>query len=105
MRWTQFKYCNRGEELTPITWTEFKAFLQKNLGKSKSFIDSIWRKLKRDSQYQLEEIYDWASHLECLQLILLEFNSVATPMEVTIIRYFEEGLKPSIKAEIDQNNS
>ena len=25
-------------------------------------------------------------------------------MEVTMIRYFEEGLKPSIKAEIDQDD-
>ena len=66
VRWAQFKRCNRGEELTPITWTEFKAFLRKNLGESKSFVDGIWRKLKRDSQYQLEEVYDWASHLEHL---------------------------------------
>ena len=47
--WAQFKRSNRGEELTLITWTEFKAFLQKNLRESKSFVDSIWRKLKRDS--------------------------------------------------------
>ena len=60
VRWTQYKRRHRGEELTPITWTEFKAFLRKNLGESKSFVDSIWRKLKRDSQYQLEEVYDWA---------------------------------------------
>ena len=58
VRWTQYKRRHRGEELTPITWTEFKAFLRKNLGESKSFVDSIWRKLKRDSQYQLEEVYD-----------------------------------------------
>ena len=56
--WAQFKRRNRGEELTLITWTKFKAFLRKNLGESKSFVDSIWKKLKRDSQYQLEEIYD-----------------------------------------------
>ena len=66
VHWAQFKRRNRGEELTPITWTLFKAFLRKNLGESKSFVDSIWRKLKRDSQYQLEEVYDWASHLEHL---------------------------------------
>ena len=41
VRWAQFKHRNRGEELTPITWTEFKAFLRKNLGESKSFVDSI----------------------------------------------------------------
>ena len=41
VRWAQFKRCNRGKELTPITWTEFKAFLRKNLGEFKSFIDNI----------------------------------------------------------------
>ena len=58
VRWTQYKRRHRGEELTPITWTEFKAFLRKNLGESNSFVDSVWRKLKRDSQYQLEEVYN-----------------------------------------------
>ena len=105
VRWAQFKRRNRGEELTPITWTEFKAFLRKNLGESKSFVDSIWRKFKRDSQYQLEKVYDWASHLEHLQSILLEYDPVAAPTEVTMVRYFEEGLKPSIKAEMDQDDS
>ena len=103
VRWTQYKRRHRGEELIPITWTEFKAFLRKNLGESKSFVDSIWRKLKRDSQYQLEEVYDWASHLEHLQSILMEFDPAAAPMESTMVRYFEEGLKPSIKTKMDQD--
>ena len=58
VRWTQYKHCYLGEKLTLITWTDFKAFLQKNLEESKSFIDSIWKKLKWDSQYQLEEVYN-----------------------------------------------
>ena len=70
--WTQFKR-RQGEEVAPITWTEFKAFLQKNLGESKSFVNSICKKLKRDSQYQLEEVYDWASHLNS---ILIKFDPV-----------------------------
>ena len=105
VRWTQFKYCNQNEELTSITWTEFKAFLQKNFGESKSFVDSIWRNLKKDSQYQLEEVYNWASQLKHLVSILLEFDPVVAPTEVTMVRYFEESLKPSIKAEINQDNS
>ena len=100
VRWTQFKR-RRGGEVAPITWPEFKAFLWKNLGESKSFVNSIWKKLKRDSQYQLEEVYDWASHLEHLQSILIEFDPLAAPTESTMVRYFEEGLKPSIKAEMD----
>ena len=70
------------------------------MGESKSFVNSIWRKLKRDSQYQLEEVYNWASHLEHPQSILIEFDPAIAPTESTIVRYFEEGLKPSIKAEI-----
>ena len=73
------------------------------MGESKSFIDSIWKKLKRNSQYQLEEIYNWASHLEHLQSILIEFDSAATLTESTMVRNVEKGLKPFIKAEIDQD--
>ena len=76
-----------------------------NLGESKSFVDSIWKKLKKDSQYQLEEVYDWASHLEHLQSILIEFGPVATPTESTMVRCFGGGLKPFIKAEMDWDNS
>ena len=75
------------------------------MGESKLFVNSIWKKLKRNSQYQLEEVYDQASYLKHLQYILIEFDPVAAPTESTMIRYFEEGLKPSIKAEIDQDAS
>ena len=51
VHWALFKHYHWGNELTPITWTEFKDFLQKNLGESKSFVNSIWKKRKRDSQY------------------------------------------------------
>ena len=105
MRWAQFNCRNRCDEPTPITWTEFKAFLRKTLGESKSFFDSIWRKLKRDSQYQLEEVYDWAFYLKHLRWILLGYDLVAAPTEVTMVSYFEKDLKPSIKAEIDQDDS
>ena len=70
---------------------------------SKSFVNSIWKKLKWDSQYQLEEVYNWASHLEHFQSIMIEFDPAATPTESTMVRYFEEGLKPSIKAKVDQD--
>ena len=65
VRWTQFKRC-QDEEVASITWKEFKAFLWKNLGESKSFVDNIWKKLKKNSQYQLKEVYNWASHLKHL---------------------------------------
>ena len=100
----QFKRC-RGEQVASITWTEFKAFLQKNLGESKLFVDSIWKKLKKDSQYQLEEVYDWGFHLKHLQFIPIEFDPLTAPTESTMVRYFEEGLKPFIIAEMDQDAS
>ena len=61
----QFKSC-WGKKIASITWTEFKAFVQKNLGEYKSFVDNIWKKLKKDFQYQLEEVYDWAFHYKYL---------------------------------------
>ena len=100
LRWAQHK--RRHESATPITWPEFKAFLRKDLGSSQAFIDSIWSKFRRDSQYQLEEVRDWASHLQHLQSILSEFDR--TPDKQTMICYFREGLKPSIKVEMEQQD-
>ena len=40
-------------------WPEFKTFLQKDVGDSQAFINSIWSKFRRDSQYQLEEVWDY----------------------------------------------
>lgn len=99
-RWTQYK--RRYKEAAPITWSEFKAFLRKNLGDSRLFVDSIWSKFRRDSQYQVEEVQDWAFHLEHLQSILLEFDTNGAPEESDLIRFFREGLKPSIKAQMEQ---
>ena len=48
-KWAQHK--RRYKRATPITWSEFKAFLQKDLGNSQAFIDSIWSKFRKDSQY------------------------------------------------------
>ena len=85
-----------------MTWLEFKNFLQKNLGDSKAFVDNLWSKFRRDLQYQSESVLDWASHLEQLQSILLEFDADGAPKEPTMIKYFREGLKPSIRAEMEQ---
>lgn len=100
LRWTQYKCHHQGKRVVPITWAEFKAFLRMNLGESRSFVDSIWSKFKRDSQYQSEEVLEWATHLEHLQFILMEFDSVGAPTEFTMIQYFWESLKPSIKAKM-----
>ena len=99
-QWLQHKRQHDGA--APITWTEFKAFLQKNLRDSQAFVNSIWSKLKRDFQYQLEEVQDWAAHLEYLQSILLKFDNSRAPEESYLICFFREGLMPSIRAQIEQ---
>ena len=100
-RWHQHKRRNQAAE-APLPWIEFKAFLRKSIGDSRSFVDTIWNKIRRDSQYQQEEVQDWASHLEHLQSILIEFDADGAPEESTLIRYFRDGLKPSIKAQMEQ---
>ena len=102
LRWAQHK--RRHKRPTPITWSKFKAFLQKYLGSSQAFIDSIWSKFRRNSQFQLEETRDWASHFQHLQSILSEFDPIWTPNKLTMICYFRENLKPSIKVEMEQQN-
>ena len=102
IRWAQHKRHHKSATL--ITWSDFKTFFQKDLGSSQAFIDNIWSKFRRDSQYQLEEARDWASHFQHLQSILLEFDFIRTPDELTMICYFQEGLKPSIKVEMEQQD-
>ena len=58
-------------------------------------------KIRRDSQYQLEEVLDWAVHLVNLQAVFREFDSTAAPSEESLIRYFWEYLRLSIWAQLD----
>lgn len=64
-------------------------------------MDNIWSKIKKNPQYQLEKVYDWALHLKYLQSILFEFDAATAPTKPTMIRYFEKGLMFFIKAEMD----
>ena len=57
--------------------------------------------MRRDSQYQLEGILDWAAYLENLQAVFKEFDLTTTPNKETLICYFQEGLCPSIQAQLD----
>ena len=100
-RWQQYKRRHDTETSVPVTWDEFKAFLRRSLGDSQAFVDAYWGKIKRDSQYQLEEVLDWAAHLEHLQAVLREFDPAATPNKEIIIRYFRKDLRPSVRAQLD----
>ena len=64
-------------------------------------MDTYRRKIKKNSQYQLEEIFHWAAHLEHLQVVIWEFDFATTPNKETMIRYFRESLRPSIRAYLD----
>ena len=46
-QWLQHKQRRDGAVL--MTWPEFKEILRKNLGNSRAFVDSVWKKIKRDS--------------------------------------------------------
>ncbi len=57
-RWQQHKRKLKVESSVPISWDKFKAFLRKALGDSWAFVDSYWMKIRRDFQYQQEEVLD-----------------------------------------------
>ena len=79
-QWQQYK--RKQDCSIPISWDKFKAFLQQSLGDFRAFVDSYWAKIKRDSQYQQEDVLDWAAHLEHLQAVLRKFDSVAALCKV-----------------------
>ena len=87
-----------------MTWTKFKDFFRKNLGDDQAFANSICSKFRRDSQYQKELVLDCAAHLEHLQSILLEYDPVGVTNKPIILRYFWEGLKPSVLAKLEHRD-
>ena len=100
--WQQHKTLEEQNRVDPLTWDKFKAFLRQSLGESTAFVNGIWSRIKRDSQYQQEEVQDWASHLIHLQSVLREFDTRCAPTEEVLCRYFYEGLRPSIRLWIDE---
>ena len=100
-RWHQYKCCSEGVQMS---WAEFKDFPRKNLRDDRAFANSICSKFRRDTQYQAEFVLDWAAHLEHLHSILLEYDPVGAPTEPTMLRYFCEGLKSSVLAELEHRN-
>ena len=79
-------------------------FFRQKFGNFSTFVDGIYNKLIRDSQYQNEEVWDWATHLKHLQFIFLEFNIKRARNEDVLICHFWKGLKPSIYGQIEQLN-
>lgn len=100
--WQQHKLYVERERVNPVIWEKFKTFLRKSQGDLTLFVDNIWSKIKVDSQYQQKEVQDWASHLEHLYFIFMEFDAKYAPSEDLFIWYFYKHLKPSIKLQIDK---
>ena len=44
---------------------------------------------------------DWTDYLEHLQSILLKYDLVRAPTKLTILKYFQEGLKLSILTKLE----
>lgn len=97
-RWQQYKRKPEEKSLIPITWEKFKAFLHKALEDSRVFANSYQAKIKRDSQYQFEEVLDWTIYLKYLQAILKKFDLATTPNKKILIWYFREELSLFIRA-------
>ena len=86
----------------PYHLEKLKAFLKKSLKNSILFMNNIWSKIKKDSQYQQKEVQDWTSHLNHLQSILMEFGEKCALSKDLLIWYFYKALRPSIKLWIDE---
>ncbi len=71
--------------------------MRKSLGESNTFVGHVWFKLRGDAHHQLEEVQDWAAHLERLQSILLELDANNALGEGQLGRTFADGLRPLIK--------
>ena len=64
-------------------------------------MDTSWGKIKKDSQYQLKEVLNWAAYLEHLQVVFQEFDPAATPNKEIMIQYFWEGLRLFVRAQLN----
>ena len=87
-----------------MTWAKVKDFLRKNLRNNWTFVNSICSKFRQDIQYQAKSVLDWTAHLEYLQSILLEYDTVGALTKLTMLRYFRENLKPLILAELEHQD-
>ena len=47
---------------------------------------------------------EWATHLKHLQSILLEYDPIRVPSKPTMLKYFQEGLRPFILAKLQNQD-
>ena len=63
-RWRQLQRKIEDQTNVLISWKGFKAFICESLGESKAFVNTVWSTIRKDSQHQLKEVIDWATHLK-----------------------------------------
>lgn len=56
------------------------------------------------NQYKLQDIIDLAAQLEYLQAVLEEFDTTAISLNKLLTWYFQDGLKASIRAQLDKRD-
>lgn len=71
------------------------------LRESKAFVDSIWWKIWKNSQYQMEEVMNQIAYLKYLQAVFKESDLVITSKKDVLIQYFQNSFHLSIKAQLD----
>lgn len=90
------------QQYRPSYLEQIQDFFWQTLEKSITFVTSIWIKIKQDFQHQQERVQDWASYLQNLKSILVEFNLRCTPAKKILCQYFYKGFWPFIKLWIDK---
>ena len=76
-----------------LGWVQ--TFLRKSLGNSSALVDTLWSRIKQNSQYQWQKVHNWTSHLEHPESI--EFDVDRAPEKPDLIRFFWEGRQPSVE--------
>ena len=84
-RLQQYKQKLDIESTTSIFQNEFQMFFWQSLGDFRTFLDSYWAKIKRDSQYQQKDVLNQAEYLEHLHIVLRKFDFVVAPNNDSLI--------------------
>lgn len=64
----------------------------------------IWRKFRNANQYQVEDVMKWSTYMDNLQSVLKEFDSVIVLTKDLLIRYFQDDIRRSIRAQLDKRD-
>lgn len=52
----------------------------------------------------MKDVIDWLAYMEHFQSVLKEFDTVVTHSDKFFMKYFRNGLRPSIHVQLDEKN-